>query len=66
MQYVVKVVIVRVTIYKDEKDTDYYKWKGAEKTEETGIIYIYHMYNIKKIKSYQTYQFSTLFIIFLR
>ena len=40
MPYVEKVLILRVTINKDDKDTDYYRWKGAEKTEETGIIYM--------------------------
>jgi hypothetical protein len=34
MPYVLKVLILRVTINKDEKDTDYYRWKGAERTEE--------------------------------
>jgi hypothetical protein len=56
LPYVVKVVILRVTINKDDKDTDYYKWKGAEKTEEKGIIYmkawqckfVHHGFNVDK------------------
>jgi hypothetical protein len=56
--YVLKVVIVRVTTNKDEKDTDYYRcqWEGAKKTNNEGIKYIkawpckfkYHGFNVDK------------------
>jgi hypothetical protein len=56
MPYVVKVVILRVTINKDDIDTDYYRWQGAEKTNDEGIKYIkawpckfvHHGFNVYK------------------
>jgi hypothetical protein len=57
LPYVIKVVILRVTINKDEKDADYYRWQGAEKIEKTGIIiymkaweckFVHHGFNVDK------------------
>ena len=40
MPYVIKVVIFKVTVYKDDKDADYYSWQGAEVKQPFGIEYM--------------------------
>ncbi len=56
LPYVLQIDIVRVTINKEDKDDSYYRWKGAEKTEDKGIIYmkaweckfVHHGFNVDK------------------
>ena len=56
LPYVLQIDILRVTINKEDKDDQYYRWQGAEKTEDTGIIYmkawqckfVHHGFNVDK------------------
>ena len=56
MPYIFEIEIIRITINKEDKDEQYYRWKGAEKTDDEGIKYmkawqckfVHHGFNVDK------------------